>query len=336
MEERHLGQGLERPRLAAALAALYRGGAEADEPAASAKEREALLEAPAADRVHRQVERALLAGDAADLLDEVLAAVVDRVVHPEAADGVVLRGRCGAEHLGAEDLSYLGRRDSDAARGGLEEHPLPLLHVAVANQCGVGGGVDDRHRGALLVAPVVGKRHQVCGPGDHELGVAAEVAAAQHTVADRDAVDALAERLHLAAELVANHAGRLGGVRVEADAREQVGEVDARGVHPDAHLARTRHRVRALLDAEDLGRPVLGDHERPHRLTARPPTKPSPATIWSTTAWETGESAVMTIVASPSSASSSSGWRPTAAETMLMPASPKLVPTRPIIPGWSR
>ena len=26
---------------------------------------------------------------------------------------------------------------------------------------------------------------------------------------------------------------------------------------------------------------------------------------------------------------------PTAAETMLTPCSPKIVPTRPIIPGWS-
>ena len=40
-------------------------------------------------------------------------------------------------------------------------------------------------------------------------------------------------------------------------------------------------------------------------------------------------------VVSAMTAVSPSGSAPTAAETMLTPSSPKIVPTRPIIPGWS-
>ena len=37
----------------------------------------------------------------------------------------------------------------------------------------------------------------------------------------------------------------------------------------------------------------------------------------------------------PSSLARSGGWRPTAADTMFTPCLPKVVPTRPIIPGTS-
>ncbi len=58
---------------------------------AGPQQREALLEAAPAHRVHHQVERLLLPRDPAHLVHHVVGAVVHRVVHSEAPDGVVLR-----------------------------------------------------------------------------------------------------------------------------------------------------------------------------------------------------------------------------------------------------
>src|ERR1039458_3049962 len=74
-----------------------------------------------------------------------------------------------------------------------------------------------------------------------------------------------------------------------------------------------------------------------YRLTLCPATNPSEARIASSTSRGTGRLVVIAIAANrPSSLPSSSGWRPTAAETMLTPCWPNNVPTRPSIPGRSR
>src|SRR3954447_9076675 len=105
--EGHLGERLERPRAAAALSLLNRRGPEAHEPASRPQQGEALLEALAPDGVQGEIERVLRAGNTADLLDHILIAVVDRVLHTEPADGVVLARRRGAEHLGPHDSRHL-------------------------------------------------------------------------------------------------------------------------------------------------------------------------------------------------------------------------------------
>src|SRR5437588_4488486 len=134
-EARHLRDGAGGLQHVAPRARGRRREAEADEPASGAQQRPAALEALPADRVHDQVKRLLLAGDPPDLVGEVAGRVVDRMVHPETADGVVLGGRGGAVDLaGAHQLRDLGGRGSHSARRRLDQHALARPERAVADQ----------------------------------------------------------------------------------------------------------------------------------------------------------------------------------------------------------
>src|SRR5579863_6903769 len=78
--------------------------------------------------------------------------------------------------------------------------------------------------------------------------------------------------------------------------------------------------------------------ERAHSsVTLRPLTKSCDPSTSATTASGTGSVVITTIAATPElSAPPPSGWRPTAAEEMLMPLRPNTVPRWPIMPGTSR
>src|SRR4051794_4978761 len=152
VEDAGTGHRLERLQHVAVLTLSDRRGSEAHEPPAGAQQGEALAEARASDGVHGQVERLLGPADPADLFDEVLLAVVDGVVDTDTPDRLVLGGRRGAEQPGAAQLGDLGSGDSPPAGRRVDKHPLAGLHVAVAHQPRVGGGVVDRERGTLLEA----------------------------------------------------------------------------------------------------------------------------------------------------------------------------------------
>jgi len=85
-----------------------------------------------------------------------------------------------------------------------------------------------------------------------------------HALAVAEAFHALAQLEDRAGDFVADHAGRLGGVLVEAHAGHHVSEVDARRRHRDAHLARSQLRIGPLLHLQDARAPVLGDDDRSH------------------------------------------------------------------------
>ena len=140
----------------------------------------------------------------------------------------------------------------------------PARSAAVVDQPRVRGGVRDRQGRRLGVAPAVGDRDQRVAARHGELGVAAEARPAHDALADLEALDPLADGVDVAGDLVADNAGRLGGVRVEPDAREQVREVDPGGAHAHAHLARAGLRIGTLLHPHDVGRAVLGDDEGAH------------------------------------------------------------------------
>jgi hypothetical protein len=67
-----------------------------------------------------------------------------------------------------------------------------------------------------------------------------------------------------AGDLVADDGRQRRGVRIHADARHQVGEVHARGVHVDRDLAGSGLRVGPVLHLQDVGRPLAGDHDCAH------------------------------------------------------------------------
>ncbi len=162
-------------------------------------------------------------------------------------------------------LGELDGRDADAARRRVDEHPFTRPDRSVPVQRGPRGRVVDRHSGALLEGQRVRQRHRVDGLDVHDLGVAAEARAGQHPFADASGVDTGTDRLDRARHLVTDHARRFGGLGVQADTGEMVGEVHARGAHCDAHLARRRRRrIGPLLDLEDREITVLGDDDGAH------------------------------------------------------------------------
>ena len=83
-----------------------------------------------------------------------------------------------------------------------------------------------------------------------QLRLAVEAGAGDHPIADLVRVDPLPHRLDLARDLVADDAGELGRVRVQADPGQRVGEVDPGGLDGDPHLAGPDRRVGPLLDLQ--------------------------------------------------------------------------------------
>ena len=174
----------------ALLAADQRRCAERDEAPAGAQQRVAVLEALAADRVHDEVERLLLARDPADLLDDVLRAVVDRVVDAEPADRVVL-GRpkpCRrARRRAACPIWVAAMPTPPAAAWRSTRSPGQDVPVARPSR-------RRRSRSSPGKAAPSSKL-QSSGSGKialagrhHQLGVAAEAGAGDHAVADGDAL----------------------------------------------------------------------------------------------------------------------------------------------------
>ena len=177
----------------------------------------------------------------------------------------MLGSRGGAEDLGADVLGDLDRGDADAASRGVDQRPVALAKAAHHHEARVGGRVVHRDRRPLLERERVRQRqHLALGRDAHELGVAAEARAGDDAVADRVVGDALPHRLDLARDLVAHHARRLRRVRIDARARHQVGEVDARRLDGDADLARLHVGIGPLLDLQDLGAAVFGDDDSAH------------------------------------------------------------------------
>ena len=98
-----------------------------------------------------------------------------------------------------------------------------------------------------------------CGPqvvlaGVQRSGVGAEACQAAHAVADAPACRAGPERLDDARTLEARHERAGRSRRVQALAGEDVGEVEAHGLDPQANLARARRRQGLVAQSEPAQR----------------------------------------------------------------------------------
>jgi hypothetical protein len=165
-------------------------------------------------------------------------------------------------------LGQLHRRDADAPGRGMHQHLLACLKRAVAVQCRPSRRVVDRDRGALLEAHRVRQRDSVVGVGVDDLGIAAETRSGQHPLADSRRIDAVTDGFDRPGHLVADDAGHLGRIGVQPDPSEMVGEVHARCMHRDPHLAGGWwRRVGTVLHLEDRRGTVLGDDNRAHGYT---------------------------------------------------------------------
>src|SRR5262245_55461872 len=97
--------------------------------------------------------------------------------------------------------------------------------------------------------------------------MSAEADAGRHPVPHLERIDALADRLDLAGDLVPQHARRFGRIRVEPHPGHGLREVDASRLDRDADLARPWLRVGPLLDLEDLRPTHTGLHHGSHART---------------------------------------------------------------------
>ena len=147
----------------------------------------------------------------------------------------------------------------------MDQDSLALLEACHHHQPGLGGRVVDREGGTLLEGKPPGQLVDHVLPHCDQLRLAVEARTCEHPIARLERLDAVAHRLHFARHLVADHAGHLGRVRVQPGPGKRVSKVDPRRLDRDADLTGPYRRVGPLLDLQDLGPPVPGDHHGPHR-----------------------------------------------------------------------
>ena len=150
-------------------------------------------------------------------------------------------GADGADDMRAERLGPLARQQADAARRGVDQHPMSGLDLE-----GLVQQIPDRQplqhqHGALLVGDVVGQLDQLV-PGNVALGgIAAEIEIVGDAVAGMKIGDAGPDRHNLAGGFIAGDE-RQPRRLVEAGAVIDVDEVQADGMLADANLAGSGRR----------------------------------------------------------------------------------------------
>ena len=190
---------------------------------------------------------ATIGGVADDLRDAVAPAVVVGRDDPVDALLAQLRDAVGTayetEHVHATGLGQLGDEAADGAVGGVLHDPVALGDLEEVEQ----RDRAERHRDQLrggLVADALGHRDERGGRRHDQLGPRTEGAAAGDALADRQALDALAERLDDADGLGAGAGRHLGLEAVAAAHGPQVVVVDGGEQHPHEDLAGTGLRGR--------------------------------------------------------------------------------------------
>jgi hypothetical protein len=189
----------------------------------------------------------------------VLAGVVDDVVGTQRPDRLDLRRPAHAGDLGSVRLGDLDGEAAHPARGADDQHPLAGPHLPVVVHRLQGGEPGDRRGRGLLGRQRGRTGHQFGRAGGRVLGEAGR-ADAVDLVAGPEPAHPRADGDHRAGQ-GAPGVGRRGTADAEAGRPDRVGQpghhvpgahVDARGAHPDEHLAVAGHRHRALADVEDL------------------------------------------------------------------------------------
>ena len=159
-------------------------------------------------------------------------------------------GAAGAgDDFRAEVVRDLDRRHADAARARVDEDALALAQPRHVFQRVPRSHEDHRQRRRFLEREFARNAAHIAAARERLRGEA-EDREAKHAVARRDVRHARADRLHDAADFVAEDArvGRFAGIKRER--LEHVAEIHARGFHVDQHFARPARRQRKRREAQ--------------------------------------------------------------------------------------
>jgi hypothetical protein len=160
----------------------------------------------------------------------------------------VIRAARGRDHPGAEHPPAFDRSEADPAGGAVDHERLARLQAASPAQRAVGGAVGDREPSGDRIVDRVRKRHDRVDRADRLLGEAAVRQRRHDPLARRQANDARAAGIDPAGDLHARDEGQRRLLLVAASDDQGVGEIEPRGAHADAHLARAGLGNRDVLD----------------------------------------------------------------------------------------
>src|SRR6185437_5583700 len=144
----------------------------------------------------------------------------------------------GADHRRAERLGPLAGDEADAARGGMEQDGVALLHLEDLADEILRGETLEHHRRALLVGDALGQHDQALGRHDACLGICAERAAdIGDAIADLHVGDARPDFLDDARRLGAERARQRRGIEAAPEIGLDIVEADRGMAHARLALA---------------------------------------------------------------------------------------------------
>ena len=210
--------------------------------------------------------------------------VVDRVIDAELAQRVVLERAGRADHGRPPQACQLGRGGADAAAGVVNEHGLAGSERGHPVKGERRGQEVHRDGGRLRVGQAVGDVKDLRRRDHHGVGISAEARQGDDPLAGREADHRPPERVDVPRHLVADDDRCARRVRIEAEAGQDVGEVDPGGADADADLAIARRRIRPLAQLEDLGRTEPRNDDLAHGQGPRGAAQAPPAAAARSTA----------------------------------------------------
>ena len=261
--------------------------AEFDKPPEGLQEFEARLHRLPVQRIEHDIDPGA-AGCLAHRSDKAkLARVADMIGADKTQKGALRRRAGGGNHRRAACLGDLDRGKPHAARGGVDQHGLARHQPRQGLQRIARGDEGDRQRRRGGEAEFSRDREHRVGAG-HGTARQRRRREPGDPVADREALDAIADRAHhpraFQTERGAGEPVEQRLFRQHAGRRHHVAEIDAGGAHLDLDLARPRRtpRSRRPAQAVEPPRPLVRRHDiiaglGPNRRQAAPQAEHVPA-----------------------------------------------------------
>ena len=206
-----------------------------------------------------------------DASGDVIGLVVEHAIDaPAFAEFGFLLGADGGDRLGADRLGHLHDHGADAAGAAVDEDDLAGLQFRALEDAEMGRDADERDRGGLVIRDAGGRRVKEFLRSANELRarpLPAEqpLIGAPHALADLEAFDARADRVHGARDIGPGDERRRQRHLDDTGANVRVDRIERRGCHANADLARLRRRCRHVAVVQHVGSArsvkVSGFHE---------------------------------------------------------------------------